>query len=251
MNTWQLKNPLDAILFDCDGTLSQLEGIVALAEQTGQQDYVAKLTEQAMGAQGLTPDLYRKRLDCVRPNLKQVEHLGQLYIDKLSADVFETIQILQQADKKVFILSAGLWPAVALLADYLRVPRIQVFAVPINFTKQGDYQDFDQNSPLCNLFGKKMIAEQIKRNYPRLALVGDGQNDFEAVETVERFIGYGGNFYREKLFNAVNFYIRSTSLSPVLPLCLMKHEIEKLSKVQQAFCLAAEQWIIAGQVKVS
>jgi phosphoserine phosphatase len=30
---WQLQHPLDAVVFDCDGTLSQIEGIDALAEK--------------------------------------------------------------------------------------------------------------------------------------------------------------------------------------------------------------------------
>ena len=251
MNNWQLKNPLDAILFDCDGTLSRLEGIVALARQAGQEAYVAALTEKAMGSQGLDRNLYRQRLDCVRPNQQQVEELGQWYIDQLSEDVFATVQALQAAGKKIYVLSAGLLPSVLALAKYLNIPAAQVFAVPIKFNSAGEYENFDEDSPLCNPFGKAEIAQQIKKQYPRIALVGDGQNDFQAAQAVERFIGYGGNFFRQNLMNACEFYIRSKSLSPVLSLCLTVEEIALLPTANQEICIQAQQLLIDGQVKTS
>ena len=76
---WQLKTALDAIVFDCDGTLSAIEGIDVLADAQGVGAEVKVLTEQAMSKDGITLDLYQKRMELVRPTHKQLMHLGDQY----------------------------------------------------------------------------------------------------------------------------------------------------------------------------
>ena len=60
---WQLKNPIEAIVFDCDGTLSAIEGVNELAKNSGVHQIIEELTHKAMSVAGLNPELYQKRLD--------------------------------------------------------------------------------------------------------------------------------------------------------------------------------------------
>src|SRR5437016_3271945 len=76
---WQLQTPISAIIFDCDGTLSAIEGIDELAKNTGVSEAVQSLTAEAMGKSGLNPGLYQKRLDLTYPNREQVTALGYQY----------------------------------------------------------------------------------------------------------------------------------------------------------------------------
>ncbi len=112
---WQLAKPINAVIFDCDGTLSEIEGIDELAKLNHAGAKVAALTELAMGTTGMNPELYRERLKLVEPSREQVLHLGHLYQKHMVPDADAVIQLLTRLDKTVYIISAGLKPAVSLL----------------------------------------------------------------------------------------------------------------------------------------
>src|SRR5689334_13073539 len=107
---WQLKNPINAVIFDCDGTLSSIEGIDELAKNNGAADIVQRLTADAMGKSGINPDLYAKRLALVKPTYAEVMALGQQYIDHSVPDINELILLFKRQNKSVYIVSAGLNP---------------------------------------------------------------------------------------------------------------------------------------------
>jgi len=230
--TYQLQQPLDAIIFDCDGTLTRLEGINELAAMNGVGAEITALTEKAMGATGLTLALYQQRLDVVRPTLQQLIHLGQLYIQETTPDTQSVIAILQNVQKPIYIVSAGMNPAVQLFAEFLSVPSAHVYAVDLEFDAEGDYQGFDRQSVLTHTGGKRVVIQQILQVHPRALLVGDGINDVEASDVVERFVGYGGVFYRENIAKQSDFYIDSESMAPLLPLSLTEDEVKQLSSAQ-------------------
>ena len=130
---WQLKTPLNAIIFDCDGTLSTIEGIDELAKNNGVDDAVLSLTAQAMGATGMNPELYQKRLDLVYPSEEQVLALGQHYIATQVPDAHPVIQLLKRLNKTVYLVSAGLYPAVKIFGRMLNIPQENIFAVDVLF----------------------------------------------------------------------------------------------------------------------
>ncbi len=72
-----LLSPIDCIIFDCDGTLTAIEGIDALAEKNGVSQEVSALTAYAMGQAGINPDIYQQRLGLVRPTSSQVQQLAE------------------------------------------------------------------------------------------------------------------------------------------------------------------------------
>lgn len=66
------------------------------------------------------------------------------------------------------------------------------------------------------------------------AMVGDGLNDYVTYDLVTRFVGYGGIFYRENMAKNCEYYIRTASLSALLPLAITQFEYEHLLPNEQA-----------------
>lgn len=233
----QLQTPFSAIVFDCDGTLSTIEGIDELAKNNHSYDKVHVLTQEAMGRTGMTMEIYQQRLNLVRPSEEEVTSVGHEYVAHLVPDTANVIRLFHQLGKTVYIVSAGLFPAVALLAGRLRIPTDKVFAVKINFDPQGNYLDFDHTSPLCRSDGKRTIVAQLMAKHKQVLYVGDGLNDVAVKDLVTRFVGFGGAFYRENIASLCEFYIKNLSMSGLLPLSLTQSEIDHLSPEFEAlFC---------------
>jgi len=230
---WQLQTPVSAIVFDCDGTLSTLEGIDYLAANNGVGETVQALTAEAMGKSGLNPALYQQRLNLVNPNQQQVIELGQAYYQHRVPDSHDVIKLLQRLHKSVYVISAGLLPAVNIFAELLQIPHEHIFAVQIKFDEQGQFLDFDHTSPLIHNNGKRTLVTQLKIQHPHIIYVGDGLNDLSTIGIVTRFIGFGGVFYREKIAAQSDYYIDTLSMAPLLPLVLTQEEYETLSASEQ------------------
>ncbi|HEX2548597.1 MAG TPA: HAD-IB family phosphatase [Gammaproteobacteria bacterium] len=226
---WQSIHPIDAILFDCDGTLSRIEGIDELAKYHQVTDIVQRLTRDAMGNSGMNPTIYAERLRLTQPTQTEVETLGEKYFTEMTPDVREIIAILQRLQKAVFIVSAGLFPSVLTFANHLKIPKNNVFAVNVTFDKNGQYQDFDHESPMVYKNGKQKIVALIKKQYPHIAFVGDGLSDYDVYSDVTRFIGYGGAFYRENIAKHCEFYIKESRMGALLPLVLTENEYHTLT----------------------
>lgn len=225
---WQLSIPVSAIVFDCDSTLSSLEGIDELAKNSAAYEEVKALTSLAMNKTGINPDLYQKRLNLIHPTLKQMIALGEDYYTHRVPEIIEVIQVLQRLNKTLYIVSAGFFHAIALFAEYLHIPVQNIFAVNLEFDQQGNFINYDHSSPLIHNDGKRHIIEKIKKNHTNLIHVGDGLNDFASHGIVTRFVGYGGIVYRKKVAEFCDYYINTPSMSALLPLCLTKTESESL-----------------------
>jgi phosphoserine phosphatase len=229
LHTSSLSAPLSAVIFDCDGTLSAIEGIDELAKKNHVTDIVQRLTETAMGKSGMNIDIYKKRLDLVQPTREQLLQLGKEYIVHQVPDIEAVIRLLQRLNKTVYIVSAGLYPAVASFGEFLNIPKENIYAVDIQFDKKNAYMNFDHSSPLVNRNGKRVIVNQIQQKHDHMAYVGDGLNDLEVRDLVTRFIGYGGIFFRENIQSACEFYVKSPSMAAILPLVLTQEEVVQLT----------------------
>lgn len=227
---WQLSEPVDAVVFDCDGTLSRIEGIDELARVNGVGPQVTSMTAVAMAESGLSVELYRQRLDLVQPTQKQVVDLTRSYFAARSEDAEAVVTLLQSIDKPVYIISAGVNPAVDLFGGLLGVPVDRIYAVDLEFDAAGRYLDFDRESPLVRKQGKREVIIRIKQQHPRLFFIGDGINDLEASDLVTRFVGYGGAYFRANIAECCEFYLRNPSLAAILPLILTETEHRTLIK---------------------
>jgi phosphoserine phosphatase len=213
----KLADPFKTVIFDCDSTLSTIEGIEELAHEHRAE--IEALTEQAM--QGVVPleQVYGRRLELVRPARGRVMALGQRYIETLVPDARETIAALKAEGVQVRIISGGLRPAVIELARSLGVGAEAVAAVDIYFDDQGGYAGFEVDSPLAVSGGKRRVVESWNVARPSL-IVGDGATDQEARDVVDAFVAFAGVIHRAPVVAAADYVIRERSLAPVLPLAL-------------------------------
>lgn len=226
--SWQLNRPVSAIVFDCDSTLSSIEGIDFLAKNNGVGDAVKSLTLDAMGKTGLTRDIYQQRLDLVIPRREQVYALGHQYFAHRSPDIMDVINLFKRLKKEVYLVSSGVNPAVRIFGEMLQIPPENVFAVDLRFDQQGNFLDFERSSPLVSNDGKRTILQQLKNKHENIIHIGDGLNDIVTLDLVTRFIGYGGVAYRKNIAELCKYYINTLSLTPLIPLTLTNDETMSL-----------------------
>src|SRR5690242_18600374 len=210
------------VLFDCDSTLSAIEGIDELATRCRAD--VEALTDAAMRGRIPLEEVYGRRLRLVQPTRTAVEALGQRYVARLVPDAADTVAALQAAGLDVRIISGGLLPAVLVLARALGVEESHVAAVDISFTSDGSYADFDAASPLAATGGKRVAIERWNVNRPAM-MVGDGTTDLEARPAVDLFVAFAGVVERPGVVQAADVVIRANSLAPLLPLVLHVDEL--------------------------
>jgi phosphoserine phosphatase len=185
------------VFFDVDSTLVTIEGIDELA--AGNAEIVA-LTNAAMNGELPLEQVYAKRLEIIRPSLRDVETLGRRYINSLVDGAAATIQALQDGGVQVHLVTAGIAQAIAPLAAHLGIAPRSVHAVALRFNPAGDYEDFDRRSFLTRVGGKELVVRDIRaRSHGRAAFVGDGISDLEAARAVDLFVGFGGVVVREKV----------------------------------------------------
>ncbi len=214
---------IKVVLFDCDSTLSAVEGINLLARRAGMEAAIAPLTRAAMDGR-LPLEVYRRRLALIRPRREDVDWLGAQYIAGIVPGAVEVVAALQQSGRTVHIVSGGLKPAVLALAGRFGVPAAQVHAVDVFFDDAGNYAGFDESSPLAGSGGKAEICRRLKLKPGEAVLVGDGATDLEAAHAGVTVIGFGGVARREAMVRRADAYIEGPSLLPVLNVILTPRE---------------------------
>lgn len=206
----------DIICFDCDSTLSKIEGIDELARRVGMGEAMSKLTDAAMNGEVPLEAVYQQRLSLIRPDQESVDWLADLYIEQIVDGVKEVFDTLMAHDKALHIISGGLRQAILPLARYLNLPETQVHAVDIYFNEDGSYRDFDQNSPLARSGGKAEICRRLFSSEGSLVLIGDGKTDMEAKQAGAVTIGFGGVVDRPLVREQADYYCAESSLLAVL-----------------------------------
>ena len=191
--------PFETIVFDCDSTLSSVEGIDELAGE--HQEAVRELTRRAMDGEVALDEVYGLRLEMIQPDKAAIERVASRYVESLVPGIEEVFQTLQRANKRLAIVSGGLLPAVTAVADALGVDRSQVHAVDLYFDEEGGYAGFQEDSPLTRSGGKLEVLEAIAATAEagRVALIGDGVTDLEALPAISRFVAWGGVVHRDEV----------------------------------------------------
>lgn len=213
----------ETVIFDCDSTLTALEGIDELAAWAGpdRQAEVAALTDQAMRGMVDLEEVYGRRMQLVRPSRADIERLGRRYLEVIVDDARETIEVLQAEGVEVRILSGGLLPAILAVARHLGVPDEKVAAVGIEYDDDGEYAGFDAGSPLAYAGGKRVAIERWMPELRRpILMVGDGMTDLEAKPVVDGFVAFAGVVERDAVVAAGDVVVRAPSLAPILPIAL-------------------------------
>ena len=154
-----------AVCFDCDSTLSRIEGIDELARRQGLFEQVAALTDAAMNGDIALESVYGKRLELIQPNRAAIDWLAQLYIAEMVEGAAETVAALLAQNIEVHIVSGGLRQAILPLAAHLGVAEDRVHAVDIEFNDRGDYLAFNASSPLAGSGGKARICRRLRMRH--------------------------------------------------------------------------------------
>lgn len=206
----------DVICFDCDSTLSKIEGIDELAGRVGLGEEMSRLTDAAMNGEVLLEAVYEQRLSLIRPDLDSIDWLADLYIEQIVDGVKEVFETLTAPGREVHIVSGGIRQAILPLARYLSLPEPQVHAVDIYFNEDGSYRDYDRNSPLARSGGKAEICKRLLKAQGSLVMVGDGKTDMEARQAGAVVIGFGGVADRPVVREQADFYSAEPSLVSIL-----------------------------------
>jgi phosphoserine phosphatase len=224
----------DLIFFDCDSTLSTIEGVDELARLKGKELRVGVLTHKAMNGELDLADVYGKRLKAINPTRQQIETIEQMYWDTLVPDAQAVIAALQFLRKQVFIISGGLADAVTAFGSRLGVPAEHIRAVTLEYNElSGEwwryydpsaqrnkrYLDYAEG-PLTVSTGKATVVNELAGDFfGRRMLVGDGASDLATRGNgIDLFVGFGGVAVREVVEREADIFIYPNTLAPVLPL---------------------------------
>lgn len=227
--------PFASFWFDCDSTLSSIEGVDVLSGRVSETllREVKELTHRAMEGEIPLADVYEHRLRKIAPGKADLEAAGRSYVQNLVPDAKATIAALLFLGKTVGIISGGLRQPVAILARELEVPDDCVFAVAALLDEDGNYVGFDRNSPLWQNGGKPAVLGSRPKDQHPLLFVGDGATDLEAKDHVDLFVGFGGVVRRPAVAAGADAYIAQNSLRPVLDIGLTPEEKHRLRQDQR------------------
>ena len=231
-----LPPPYRVVAFDCDSTLSAIEGIDELARLAGQD--VRALTERAMRGEITLESVYGARLELVRPTRAMLDEVGALYVARMLPHARELVLALKALGKRVCAVSGGLETAVRALARAAGIADEDVFAVPIRFDARGAYEGFDEANPLARSGGKIEVARAL--GVP-LAFVGDGVTDLEVAEAgaCARFVAFGGVARRREVLARAAVRCAVPDLAALLPLLCSPAELETLARSADHAALVA------------
>ncbi len=206
------------ICFDCDSTLSSVEGIDELARLRGPEVFkrIESLTGDAMNGRIRIEDIFGLRLEAIRPTLADAAAVGRRYVETVEPTAKATVDALSAKGWTPIIISGGFRQVIRPLADFLGVSRVE--AVDLFFRADGSYAGFDSSYPSTRSGGKAEIIGRLREEYraEKVVMVGDGASDLETLPAVDLFIGFGGYVTREKVRREAPAFV--TSLADVTSL---------------------------------
>jgi phosphoserine phosphatase len=221
--------PFDRIVFDCDSTLSRIEGIDELARAAPQhRAAIEELTSRAMAGELPLEDVYGRRLEILQPRQLDVNKVGSLYVEHAVKGGRETIAALHSLGKEVRIVSGGLRMPVVTFGGWLGVKDEFVHAVKILFDNKGRYRVYDDKSPLTRSDGKREVLAALPP--ARTAFIGDGMTDAAARDVVDAFICYAGVALRPAVAELADAVVKSSHLAALLPVLCTEAELDQLDR---------------------
>ena len=171
------------IAFDCDSTLSGIEGIDEMARLRGAACFaeIDAMTRDAMEGRISLDSIFARRLDIVRPTRAESALIGQLYIK----------HVLRAAGWTPLIISGGYTQAIEPLATFLGIDRVE--AVGLRFDLAGNYAGYEATHPASQRGGKPRIIHALREELKpeKIVMVGDGASDLETKGSADVFVGFG------------------------------------------------------------
>jgi len=229
------------IIFDCDSTLSAIEGIDVLASRPDTQARVVDLTNAAMNGSVPLDSVYGERLEMISPTRQSVRELATTYMEHAVADARETVSLLRQTGCDVYIVSGGLLEPVKEFGIALNIEAENIRAVELEYDQLGgewwrsevstdsqEYLTYRQGALVESNGKESIILGLLKNRRGASLLIGDGVSDLLARNAVDLFIGYGGVVKRARVQQEAPVFLTHPSLLPVLPLALGSRDFFRL-----------------------
>ncbi|MBL9204717.1 MAG: HAD-IB family phosphatase [Opitutaceae bacterium] len=206
------------LLFDCDSTLSALEGIDELGRLKGPDVFrrVEAMTNDAMDGRLAVEAVFGRRLDIILPRAEDLLAVGARYLETMEPTACAVVSQVRREGWTPMIVSGGFRGAIRPLADRLEIERIE--AVDLTFDRDGSYLGFDRDFPTTRSGGKPEIVSRLRRelNPVRVVMVGDGVSDLETKPVVDLFVGFGRYVQRERVRRESAHFITSLDQLPAL-----------------------------------
>jgi phosphoserine phosphatase len=221
------------VFFDCDSTLTTVEGIDILAEASGKKWRIEVLTNAAMNGHLDLEEVYGKRLQALHASRSQIRDIRRAYKKNVVEDAREVIAALQALDHKVYIISGGLAEPVKEFGVFLGVPRDQIRGVVVDYNQLSglwwqkvtedqaideQYLDFKEGDLTITDGKANVVQELLGDQNGRSLLIGDGSSDLRASRAIDLFVGFGGVVERANVLAEAPSFVHSSSLAPLLVL---------------------------------
>lgn len=212
------NSPLKLAIFDCDSTLSAIEGIDELARLHGPQVFAEVEAQTTAAMEGRIPveSVFGRRLAVIKPTRADAAAIGRMYLAQIEPTAQATVVALKAAGWTPLILSGGFRQCIEPLAAHLGIARIE--AVDLYFDAAGNYTGYDEQFPTTRSGGKPERIAALKRELQpaRIVMVGDGVSDLEAKPEVDLFVGFGRYTERAKVKAGAGAFIKSLAELPAL-----------------------------------
>lgn len=207
------KNRGKLFFFDCDSTLSTIEGIDELARVRGEKVYedVVALTNAAMNGEIPLTDVFPQRMEIIQPDRATCEAVARLYIETITPGVPELVERLKAEGWTVVILSGGFAPLIEPLARELGIDHVE--AVPLHLDPEGRYTGYGSDYPTTRNGGKNEIIREWKSALRpnKTVMMGDGVSDLETKPDVDLFVGFGGVARRPLVMKGASIWVEQMS----------------------------------------
>lgn len=188
------------MFFDCDSTLSSIEGIDELARARGPEIFgrVVALTDAAMNGEIALDQVFPKRMEIIQPDAKTCRKVAAKYIKTVVPGAAALVEKLKKDGWTVVILSGGFAPLIEPLANHLGIKYVE--AVPLHLQK-GKYAGYGKDYPTTRNRGKNEIIREWKQALRPTCVVmmGDGISDLETKKDVDAFIAFTGVVERKQV----------------------------------------------------
>jgi phosphoserine phosphatase len=187
-----------SVVLDVDSTLCGLEGIDWLAARRGPEAgaRIAELTDRAMRGEIALGAVYGERLAMVRPSAEDLSALADEYEHTLAPGARAALARIGAAGRRIVLVSGGIREAILPVARRLGIADADVHAVSVAVGMDGQFQSYDESSPMTTSDGKRTLVASL--GLPRRVLaVGDGATDLAIKPVADAFAAFTGFVRRE------------------------------------------------------
>lgn len=221
------------VAIDVDSCLTGIEGIDLLAKIRGVGKTVTEMTRNAMGKGGSFNVALARRLELIQPKENDLDYVSDIYIKNIVKDARGVMKLLQENGVDTILLSGGFRGSIIPLAEYVGIPKQNIFANKLIFDAEGKYLGFDGKNLLSQEKGKKKQIKELRNKKTGLfAIIGDGVSELETKPETDFRIGFGGFVQREKVIKEADVFLSEPTFAPLILLLLDPQKIRKIFYAQ-------------------